>query len=181
MVKLNEVTAVQVMKDTDYALLTLGDGSVARIDRQNLASQLATEMPFSGSEVSSGRMNNGWYRIATTDTTNNAVIVSGLFNIGNSYGTTTPGSVLFYLSGSGYVNRGANMIGKFGSLITKVRFVYKASNKDPLFIDVYYNNGNKGSNVMHLTVSNAQNIRLQTPELVSDTPPSDYLTDKFVL
>ncbi|MCD8043445.1 MAG: hypothetical protein LUH10_10335 [Tannerellaceae bacterium] len=170
--KLNEVSIITELGNNDYIPVILSDGSIGRILKSKL-------LLFTGAETSIVKTAElGWYRIATCSM--NAYISSGIFNIGNIFNNSVSGSVCFYLSGSGYGNRSVNIIGKNEpSLISKVRFIYKKSTAEPLFVDIYYKTSSR--NDVNVSLSSALNIRLQTPQAVSEEIPSDYSIEEFVL
>ncbi|MCD8030028.1 MAG: hypothetical protein LUF85_04155 [Bacteroides sp.] len=169
--KLNEVQPVNSLKDSEYILVTMEDGSIGRIKKSEL-------MPFNGCEHKSFTwVDQGWYRIAYSIHT--ARMNAAIFNIGNTYNTSKPLNSCFYLAGSGYELRIVNKIGQIGDLFNKVRFVYKEIPNTDLYIDIYYNSSR--NNNIWCSISNSLNLRLITPFIVNEESLNGYLIEEFEL
>lgn len=180
--KIDEVTQITELNDSDYILITLANGNLARIKKASLYNQINAGVPFTGSEMKSKTFNKrGWYRICIGGNMNN--IASAIINIGNLYNTISSKNVCFHFWGSAYTSGfgGINILGKTtDNIFTKIRFLHKLSTTERSYIDLYYNLTT--ANTCYLALSNSLNLRLHNMDFVEDNDiPDGYSVKEFSL
>ena len=133
--------------------------------------------PNTGGEFKTGVMAYGkWYRIAIGNSGGSTS--SGLFNIGNKYGSSEPRNILFYAFAEGYQE--GSIITKIASSrnlpISKARLLYAASELAS-YLDVYVYAHLQ--NIFFISCSSLIGFKLQTPEEVSKEIPEGYSVKEF--